>query len=175
LDTELAKDQFEPSDKDRASKFAPDHGNAPNHRPLQFNKAAPAKPSDISTTELSEHEYNELKEFPCFYSSRYMSIDRVTPELRPAACLEILEQKSHKMASRGLRQAINDIIEMSRHTNHGQVGKIDSELKRQNIVTLSELRRRFSKDYARIIKRGKINNETEYYLARLRLRPTSRV
>lgn len=117
-------------------------------------------------TELSEHEYKELKEFLSFYSSRYMSIDRMAPELRPVACLEILEKKSGKLASRGLRQAINDIIEMSRNTDHGQVGKIDSELKRQNIVTLSELRRRFSKDYARIVRRGKINNETQYYLIR---------
>jgi hypothetical protein len=84
-------------------------------------------------TELSEHEYNELKEFLSFYSSRYMSIDRVASELRPVACLEILGKKSHKMASRGLRQDINDIIEMSRHADHRQVAKIDSELKRQNM------------------------------------------
>ena len=118
----------------------------------------------MSIKKFSEHEYSELKEFLSFYSAHYMPIDQLPPELRPVACLEMMEKRSPKMVLQGLRQAINDIIEMARRADHKEIEKIDSELKSQNVVTLSELRRRFSADYARIIKRAKINNEVEYYL-----------
>lgn len=117
-------------------------------------------------TVISKQEYKELKRFISFYSTNYMPVERIPPELRPVACLEMLEKKSFKMAIKGLRQLINDIIERSRHTDFKQLAKIDSELRAENIITLSKLRRGFSKDYARIIDRGKINNETEYYLVR---------
>jgi hypothetical protein len=71
-----------------------------------------------------------------------------------------------KMAFNGLRQAINDCVEMSFHFDHGEVRKLDSELRSRGIVTLSELRRRYSKGYAKITKRGQIKNETEYHLIR---------
>lgn len=60
--------------------------------------------------------------------------------------------------------AINDIIEATRHWHQGQVAALDAQLRQHGLVTLSELRRRFSGDYAKIIKRGKIANETQYYL-----------
>jgi hypothetical protein len=41
---------------------------------------------------------------------------------------------------------------------------LDLQLRERGLVTLSELRRRFSGDYARILRRGKISNETQYYL-----------
>ena len=71
-----------------------------------------------------------------------------------------------KMALNGLRQAINDCMEMSLHFDHAEVEKLDSQLRSSGIITLSELRRRYSKSYAKIMKRGQIKNETEYYLVR---------
>ena len=43
---------------------------------------------------------------------------------------------------------------------------MDSELRSRGLITLAELRRRYSKDYKKIITRGRIKNETEYYLLR---------
>ena len=68
-----------------------------------------------------------------------------------------------KMAFNGLRQAINDCVEMSLHFDHAEVEKLDSQLRSRGIVTLSELRRRYSKSYAKIMKRGQIKSDTEYY------------
>ena len=44
--------------------------------------------------------------------------------------------------------------------------RLDFELRARGIVTLSELRRRYSKACARIMKQGRIRNDTEFYLIR---------
>lgn len=115
---------------------------------------------------MSEPEYEELKEFLSFYSRHYMPIDKLPAALQPVACLEQLEQKSRSKASQGLRQAINDIIEKCRRLDQSQLEQLDQRLRSHGVVTLSELRRRFARDYTRISRRGMINNEIECYLVR---------
>ena len=88
------------------------------------------------------------------------------PEARPIAVLERLEKMGMTVAGRGLRQAINDCVEESLHFDPKEVERLDSELRERGIVTLSELRRRYSKAYARIKKQGRIKNDSEYYLIR---------
>jgi len=114
----------------------------------------------------SELEYAKMKDFLSFFAERYLEAEGLSPEKRPIASLEALEKKSRKMAFNGLRQAINDCVEMSFHFDHLEVEKLDSQLRSRGIVTLSELRRRYSKGYAKIVKRGQIKSETEYYLVR---------
>jgi hypothetical protein len=113
---------------------------------------------------VSNDDYGELKAFLAFYATKYLHVDRLPPSSRPIACLEALEQKSLGKAKAGLRQAINDIIEMTRHLSNSEVQRIDSELRQRNLITLTALRRRFSKAYAKILKRGTLRDETEYYL-----------
>jgi hypothetical protein len=112
----------------------------------------------------NERQYAELKEFLAFYSQRYDNLENLPPEQHPIACLSVLEAKSKTMALNGLRQAINDCIEASLRFGNAEVAVLDSELRKRGIVTLSELRRRYSRTYARIAKRGKIKNDTEYCL-----------
>lgn len=114
----------------------------------------------------SKLEYAKMKDFLSFYAEQYLKVESLPPEKRPIATLEALEKKSMKKAFNGLRQAINDCVEMSFHFDHREVEKLDSQLRSRGIVTLSELRRRYSKNYAKIMKRGQIKNETEYYLIR---------
>jgi hypothetical protein len=114
----------------------------------------------------ADSEYAAMKAFLSFYTDRYSNLENLPPEKRPIACLEILEKMGMKTAMTGLRQAINDCVEASFHFDHKEVEKLDSELRARGIVTLSELRRRYSKGYAKIRKRGQIKNETEYYLIR---------
>src|SRR5690349_7644314 len=113
-----------------------------------------------------DHEYAELKEFLSFYTDRFSSVDGLPPEKRPLANLEALEKKGLKTALNGLRQAINDCIEMSFHFDPKEVVKLDEQLRDRGIVTLSELRRRYSRKYAAIVKRGRIKSDTEYHLIR---------
>jgi len=120
----------------------------------------------IGMQEEAESEYARMKDFLSFFAERYLKAEGFSPDKQPIASLEALEKKSMKMAFNGLRQAINDCVEMSLHFDHAEVEKLDSQLRSRSIVTLSELRRRYSKSYAKIMKRGQIKNETEYYLVR---------
>jgi hypothetical protein len=111
-------------------------------------------------------EYERMKDFFSFYVERYFNLAGLPPEKRPIAVLEVLEKRSMKLAFNGLRQAVNDCMEMSSHLSREEVENLDSLLRGRGIVTLSEMRRRYSKDYAKIMKRERIKNETEYYLLR---------
>ena len=121
---------------------------------------------DGNMQDIDRVEYARMKDFLSFYSERYVNKEVVPPEHRPIAMLEAFEKKSLKKAFQGLRMAINDIVEKSFHFDPAKVEKLDSELRSRGMITLSELRRRYSKDYAKIMKRGQIKNETEYYLLR---------
>jgi hypothetical protein len=120
----------------------------------------------VGMPKATELEYAKMKDFLSFFSERYLKVEGLPPEKQPIAALEALEKKSMKTALSGLRQAINDCVEMSFHFDHAEVEKLDSQLRGRGIVTLSELRRRYSKGYAKIVKQGRIKNETEYYLVR---------
>jgi hypothetical protein len=120
----------------------------------------------IGMQKETELEYIKMRDFLSFYAERYLRVEGLPPERQPIASLEALEKNSMKMAFNGLRRSINDCVEMSFHFDHAEVEKLDSELRSRGIVTLSELRRRYSKGYAKIMKRGQIKNETEYYLVR---------
>jgi hypothetical protein len=117
--------------------------------------------------EATDSEYAKMKAFLAFYVERYfLNLETLPPEKWPIASLEALEKKGMNRALKGLRQAINDCVERSFHFDQAEVQSLDSELRKHDIVTLSELRRRYSKSYAKIMKRGQIKNETEYYLVR---------
>src|SRR6266700_7408151 len=110
-----------------------------------------------------EFDYAKMKDFLSFYTEKYLNLEGLPHGKRPIARLEALEKQSMKRALNGLRQAINDCVQMSFHFDHSEVEKLDSQLRSRGIVTLSELRRRYSKGYAKIMKRGQIK-KTEYYL-----------
>jgi hypothetical protein len=117
--------------------------------------------------ETTDSEYANMKAFLAFYVERYhLNLETLPPENWPIASLEALEKKGKNTAVQGLRQAINDCVERSLHFDHAEVESLDIELQKRGVVTLSELRRRYSKSYAKIMKRGRIKNETEYYLLR---------
>jgi hypothetical protein len=121
----------------------------------------------VSMQEEAELEYAKMKAFLAFYVERYfLNLETLPPEKWPIASLEALEKKGMNRALKGLRQAINDCVERSFHFDHAEVESLDSELQKRGVVTLSELRRRYSKSYAKIMKRGQIKNEIEYYLVR---------
>ena len=111
-------------------------------------------------------EYLELKEFFSFFADRYFGAQNLPPEQRPSAVLERLETEHPKKAASGLHMGINDCVEMSFELDPKEVAKTDELLHGLGILTLSEVRRRFSKKYAAIVKRGRIRSDAEFYLIR---------
>lgn len=74
-----------------------------------------------------------------------------------------MEEKSLANAKKGVMMTINDSIEMSYDWDGEKIRAFDAELKANNTITLTELRQQYSTKLARILKRGKINAEGDYY------------
>ncbi|MGY3445013.1 hypothetical protein [Bradyrhizobium sp. USDA 4473] len=113
---------------------------------------------------FNRSEYAQLKDFFSFYVHMRMKASPPEEPQRALDNLESLEKKSLRIALQGLRQAINDCVEESWHFDPAKVASLDAELINRGIITLSELRRRYSRGYAKVLKRGRVKNDTEFYL-----------
>lgn len=118
----------------------------------------------MSKIKLTPNEYQNLKLFLDFFSTRFFYTKAMTAENNLMTALAEMEKKTPARAVDALSMMINDCLEMSSDWRAEKVAPIDSELKVLGIITLTELRHQYSKQYARVIKRGKINSEEEYYL-----------
>lgn len=94
-----------------------------------------------------------LRDFLSFFAGKYRPAEKLLPTLQT-------------MTRKDLHDAISDCMDMSLQFTPMEVAKFDSELRLHDIPSLSELRRRYSRVYARVMKRGRIEEETEYYLLR---------
>ena len=111
-----------------------------------------------------QKEFEELYLFIEYYSTHYLNIDREN-RAHPSNCLDEAVKKTGKSkALQGLKQAVNDSIEDTADFDLEALKLFDSELSSKGIITLSALQQRYSSKYKRILKRGIIKNETEYYL-----------
>ena len=62
--------------------------------------------------------------------------------------------------------AIGDIIEMSEAYSASQVAAIDAALEAEGIISLSAVRARFWSRIRRVLERGTIRSERDYYAVR---------
>lgn len=111
-----------------------------------------------------EREYNELHAYLDFYATHVLEIDPASPAHPTNVGKRIVEEHSLSIALQGLKQAVNDTVEHLSHQPLQYIQRLDAALREQGIVTFSEIRRRYSSSYKRILKRGNIKNETEYYI-----------
>jgi hypothetical protein len=111
-----------------------------------------------------EREYAELYAYIDFYSTQVAGIDPTNPIHPTNVCKRILAEYGRSKALAGLKQAVNDTVEELRDQAAEYVQRLDAALRAQGIVTFSEVRRRYASSYKRILKRGRIQGETEYYL-----------
>jgi hypothetical protein len=111
--------------------------------------------------------HEQLLELKSFALAVMSSAGTKVEELRVARCNELDEGelRAPKTALKAWRMAVNDCIEMSSHWSAARVTSIDAALRMAGILTLSEVRRRYSTRFATILKRGRIRGEVEYYLA----------
>ncbi len=111
-----------------------------------------------------EHEYDELLAYVTFFATMVWRIDAASP-IHPANVIhEIVHQFGKSKALAGLRQAANDTIEETINWNAEARATADEVFAAAGIVTVSEIIRRYSAGYKRIVKRGLIKNDTEYYV-----------
>lgn len=113
-----------------------------------------------------DDEYAELKRFFEAFSARYFPKNNLPADRQPLAVLAVLEKAGRTAALRQLRQMVTDCIEMARALPEDEAHRFDVELAERGIVGLSTMRRRYSKSYRQILKRGEIRTEDEYRLMR---------
>jgi hypothetical protein len=111
-------------------------------------------------------EFDELKSFYRFFFDHYTAGLAVPPEVHPLNVLEDIQRRAPKRARKGLRMAIDDCVEMTALWPPEKVAALDAELRANGLLTLTALRRRYSKRLHAILKRGRIRSEVEYYLVR---------
>ena len=110
-----------------------------------------------------EIEYLVLKTF-AFAFPELLSNPSKLDDLQVYDRLEECEIPLLKRDLIGMRMAVNDCIEQSSHWGVEAVIAADAALRQRGILTLSEVRRRFSKKLLGILKRGRIRGEVEWYL-----------
>ena len=110
----------------------------------------------------SEKESEELNGFLRFYLVECKHLS--TAEFEKGAA-DIVAKYGRSKALLGLRQAVNDTMEELSDASNELVGLLDQSLAERGLVSFSELRRRYSSQYKRLLKRGNVKNDSEFYLA----------
>ena len=86
-------------------------------------------------------------------------------EMHPLTQMKLIEERHGKgNARKGLKMAINDIVEECADYDGTMTSALDAELERVDAMTLSEARAQFSRKLRAILKRGAICDEVEFYL-----------
>jgi hypothetical protein len=74
-----------------------------------------------------------------------------------------IRQLGFSHAYQGLRQAIGDMLDMTRELPPSEVAQVEVVLQRRGTTSLSALRREFWQIATKVLKRGSIRTEEEYY------------
>jgi hypothetical protein len=113
-----------------------------------------------------ELEYQQLFAFVAFCATHVMGIDPADINHPKNTGERIVQDFGKSKALEGMRQATNDIVEMLSDKQSAYIAELDATLLNAKVITASEVRRRYAASYRRIVKRGKVQNDTEYYLVK---------
>jgi len=82
--------------------------------------------------------------------------------------LSMSEDKSswQKCPISGIRQAANDMLEMTRDLNHEQLKVLDAKLEALELPTVTKMRQKNYKKTLQILSREKVKNEAEWRILR---------
>src|SRR5215471_10471732 len=89
------------------------------------------------------------------------------------AGLENLEQQYPGKARAGLKMAIHDLLEMTQDFPQSLVAAIDAKLRARGLMTLTDMRAREWRIIPKVLSRGRIKTDVEYYLLMHRLNDVS--
>ena len=112
---------------------------------------------------MTGQQYDELKKFLLFFTTNF---DKVAPTASGNGLIDELtkmEQNAPRRAQASLMMMINDSLEMSAHWPANKVAELDKTLCASHTITLTELRYRHSRQFSKLLKRGKLKSISEYH------------
>ena len=129
-----------------------------------------------SVSSEKQREYDELKRFFTHWET-HLTPYRVFKLDHPHSPLNMLAGFERDIgisrALTGLKQAVNDILEGCEDLTPEAIARADASLARVGAPTLSQLWQRRSRQYKAIVRRGKLRNDTEFYLVSSTLSDTA--
>lgn len=111
-----------------------------------------------------EREFNELLSYLGFFATVVWGIEPASATHPSNSVDAIVREFGKAKALVGLRQAANDTIEMTSDWNAEARAVADEGFRAAGVITVSEITRRYAASYKRILKRGVIKNDTEFYV-----------
>ena len=111
----------------------------------------------------NEREFAELAGYLDYFATHVWKIDPENPVHPTTALKGIVASYGRSRALAGLRQAVNDTVESVAHKPAVALA-LDEALRDHGLLGFYEVARRYASAYRKILKRGKVKNETEYYL-----------
>ena len=114
-----------------------------------------------------QREYDELKRFFTHWEThltpyRVFALDHPHNPLNVLAGFE--RQLGLSRTLTGLKQAVNDVLESYEDFSPQQIAIADASLAEAGAPTLTQLWQSRSRQYKAILRRGRLRNDTEFYL-----------
>lgn len=115
---------------------------------------------------IDPSEYAGLRAWLIHMVPKVFPSDLLTPKTHPIAVLDQLALKAPAKARSGLGMAIGDVVEFTSNWPASEVTECDRELSQLGLPTLSQVRATFSKLVRRVVRRGQIKSDDEFYAVR---------
>lgn len=113
-------------------------------------------------SQANEAEFNELASYVGFFATHVWKVAIEEPS-HPSHFLSSGKFTRSQLLT-GLRQAANDTIEALSSISPQQIVVLDRACRDSGVLTFTEVRRRFSRQYKSILKRQRIARDSDYYL-----------
>lgn len=111
-------------------------------------------------------EYEQMRSWLGYMVPKVFASDLLATGTDPVVMLDQMASRSLAEARRGLAMAIGDVVEFVGDWPAANVAKCDSELSQNGLPTLTQVQARFSKAVQRVVRRGRIRDDEEFYALR---------
>lgn len=128
--------------------------------------AEPGLRCQPANVKIDARNYDEMRAWFARILLETIPAGSVKNDIGPVERLDQIAGRWPGKARSGLAMAISDTIEATEGWPRDRIAAIDSQLLAEGLPSLTAMRLRFSKDVNRVVRRGRIKSEVEYYMIR---------
>jgi hypothetical protein len=111
-------------------------------------------------------EYKRIRSWLGYMAPKVFSADLLNCESDPVTVLDQISLKSLAKARSGLGMAVGDIVDFTSDWPETRIVQCNNELSHRGLPTLTQMQARFSKVVQRVVRRGLIKTDEEFYALR---------